>query len=596
MPTIDLAMARSLKGTTWEILSEGIISALNRRDVSNSVGDLSNTVDTISNTASDVSNSVNDVKTALSSWDNCMSVSWCKWPVIGLIVFGSLMILSVVWCAVRCLCCGLSCCCECCYCLKCCGNCMGCCESPDNKRKHKYLDDPFIPPNHSQNAGYQMQPQMKTPNVAPTYNMTPAVSTPAALPASGPPQYAEFDMGKKSGNEDALPAMPTWDDAGTKKISLDNGQGGVEMDQLNKPSPSATPAPAATPAPTAAVGALGAGAAGLAARANNASGNTDTYRNAPPANQYDSQAAFARSNTPGFGSQAGRSTPGYGNQSGRGTPGFNNQQGGMNGYGAPGNDPYSQQNNSAYNTPVDTGYQNGQNNSYQTVSSHQPQQLGYDQSRDSNFNAYDSVYSTNNALPSPQESAFHYDNPSYQQSTQSHNASYNNAGYSQDQGYGHQNARAMGPYEQQQTDAYGAVNKHTTPVSTYGGHSDVFEMPAADYSSQGGSMAAQQNGAYSSQPSQPGKFVAYNPTGASTDIGGLQNAGGFDFNSGNSRPGTSSGPQNNQQIQPLMTGYDVQRQGTAPPQELYANHGQNSNRAMYTSPAPSRSSPAWPTH
>ncbi|KAL5614573.1 hypothetical protein BROUX41_004676 [Berkeleyomyces rouxiae] len=594
MPTIDLAMARSLRGTTWEIISEGIIRALNRRDIAD-------TVDNVSNTVDDVSNSVNDVKTALSSWDNCMSVNWCKWPVIGAIVIGSLMLLSIVWCAARCLCCGLSCCCECCYCLKCCGNCMGCCDSPDNKRKHKYLDDPFIPPNHSQNAGYQMQPQMKAPAATNTYNMapaatapytmTPAVATPSVHPVSGPPQYAEFDVAKKSGNEDALPAMPTWDDAGTKKISLDNGQGGVEMDQLNKPTASATPAPTTSPAPTAAVGAIGAagavgaGASGLAARANNAGGHVETYRNAPAGSQYDAQSVYGRSTTPGFGNQAGRSTPGYGSQPGRGTPGFSNQQGGMSGYAPPTNDPYAQRNNSAYNVPMDTGYQNSQVGNYQTGSSHQPQQMGYDHTRDSNFNGYDSVYGANNALPSPQESAFHYDNPSYTQSTQSHAAYNNTTGYSQ------QNSRDVDQYNQTPADAYGVMNSHTTPANNgYNGQSDMFEMPAADYSGQGGSMTAQQN------YSQQSKFVAYNPTGDANESNTLQNAGGFDFNSGNSRPGTSSGSQAyQQQRQPLMSGYDVQRQGSAPPQELYTSNAQNSNSNMYTSQAPNRPSPAWPT-
>jgi hypothetical protein len=56
----------------------------------------------------------------------------------------------------------------------------------------------------------------------------------ASAPVSSPPQYAEFDVSKKNGggHEDALPAMPSWDNANTKKVLLDEP---VEMDNLKKP-------------------------------------------------------------------------------------------------------------------------------------------------------------------------------------------------------------------------------------------------------------------------------------------------------------------------------------------------------------------------
>ncbi|KAJ3504468.1 hypothetical protein NM208_g16333 [Fusarium decemcellulare] len=66
MPAIDEAMARSLRGSAWEILKDKFVRTiaadLARRDM---VGDAATKVD--------------DFTTAISSWDNCMSVAWCKY-------------------------------------------------------------------------------------------------------------------------------------------------------------------------------------------------------------------------------------------------------------------------------------------------------------------------------------------------------------------------------------------------------------------------------------------------------------------------------------------------------------------------------------
>jgi hypothetical protein len=149
------------------------------------------------------------------------------------------MLFSVVWCISRCLCCGLSCCCECCYCLKCCGNCCGCCDPPRGK-KHKYLDEPFVPPHH---AAYKAHEPMVAgpPHPAPSHFATPPFppARSAGPGVAGPPQYAEFDVSKKGGaavgggHEDALPVMPTWESAGSKKVLVEEEE--VEMDQLKKP-------------------------------------------------------------------------------------------------------------------------------------------------------------------------------------------------------------------------------------------------------------------------------------------------------------------------------------------------------------------------
>ena len=152
---------------------------------------------------------------------------------IAVIIVGGLIALSVIWCIIRCACCGLSCCCSCFSCLKCCGNCCGCCDPPRGKR-HKYLDEPYIPPNQ----GYKVQPPMNPhfPPVVPM--MTPASTgvTTGVTPAyaTSTPQYAEFDVSKpRPGGEDALPAMPVWDEAGKQKVLVE--EEAVEMDQLKKP-------------------------------------------------------------------------------------------------------------------------------------------------------------------------------------------------------------------------------------------------------------------------------------------------------------------------------------------------------------------------
>lgn len=54
-----------------------------------------------------------------------------------------------------------------------------------------------------------------------------------AAPTYEPPQYAEFDMSRKGG-EDSLPSMPTWDQGNSRKVALE--EEAVEMNQLSKPS------------------------------------------------------------------------------------------------------------------------------------------------------------------------------------------------------------------------------------------------------------------------------------------------------------------------------------------------------------------------
>ncbi|KYK54344.1 hypothetical protein DCS_06301 [Drechmeria coniospora] len=219
MPHVDVAMARSLRGGVLEqltgVLVRSTASAIRSRDI-----------------ISDAQGKVSNVKTAFSSWDNCMNSSYCKWPVIASMAVGGLIIFAVVWCIIRCCCCGRPCCCSCFQCLKCCGNCCGCCDPPGGAKRRKYLDEPYIPPHH----GYEEQAPMKAPT--------------ARNPAAEPPQYAEFEVPKKGG-EDSLPHMPSWETAGSKKVLLEED---MEMNQLNKsqaPSPAQSALPSPSPAPTA---------------------------------------------------------------------------------------------------------------------------------------------------------------------------------------------------------------------------------------------------------------------------------------------------------------------------------------------------------
>ncbi|MCJ1473407.1 hypothetical protein MMC13_002058 [Lambiella insularis] len=156
-----------------------------------------------------LSSDVDGVKNTFSSWDNCMSQAYCKWPAIIGITIGSLIVLSLLFCLARCLCCGAECCCACFSC------CNACCPSP-RRRGPKYADPPqqFAP---SPYQGYQ-----------PGYQPGPA--PPMYKPQ---PQNAQFDAARKGKiNEDALPAMPSWETASSRKVFDDHNED-VELGPLD---------------------------------------------------------------------------------------------------------------------------------------------------------------------------------------------------------------------------------------------------------------------------------------------------------------------------------------------------------------------------
>ncbi|KAI1433012.1 hypothetical protein GGR50DRAFT_705919 [Xylaria sp. CBS 124048] len=205
MPHIGVVMERSLQDrSSWgdafvKLLSRSAVAALGQR-----------------HSIRDISGDISDATTAFSSWDNCFQAAFCKWPVIALFIIAGLIIFSILWCIIRCCCCGLSCCCQCCQCLKCCGECCGMCDPPRGKRK-AYLDEPYVPAHHDQ--AYRSHAPMQ-------YGLDPMKPT--------VPQYAEFDSG--TNHADALPAMPSWEGANSKKVPVEGDT--VELETLQKPNAS----------------------------------------------------------------------------------------------------------------------------------------------------------------------------------------------------------------------------------------------------------------------------------------------------------------------------------------------------------------------
>ncbi|KAK4170273.1 hypothetical protein QBC43DRAFT_2952 [Cladorrhinum sp. PSN259] len=369
--TVDAAMERSLREGVIDLLARSVHAALGRRDLTGQIG---------------------DVRSAFSSWDNCMATTYCKWPAIGLMIVAGLLIISVIWCFIRCACCAKSCCCECFSCLKCCGNCCGCCDPPRGNQK-QYLQEPYIPPNQGYKSQEPMHPGFGVPashhggQVHGIYDGGGGFGASAATGTKKAdfPQYAVFDDGKSkghSGNEDALPAMPSWEGAESKKIEVE--EEAVELSQLKKPeaqtqpqSPTMMNGAAAlntgpqrttpSPGPRSPYGPPGPNPAGNGYYPPTAMDN-DPY--SQTAQSYNQSGAYGKQDQ-GYGAQGGAMGPG------RRSPyddngysdGYNNTNNNINnintygqartgpqktGYG--GHDGYGQQPYDTYNSQADQGY------------------------------------------------------------------------------------------------------------------------------------------------------------------------------------------------------------------------------------------------
>lgn len=155
-----------------------------------------------------------------------------RYPAIVGIVIGALILISLLWCFARILFCGA----ECCFCIGSCLRCCTCCCRSSNSPRSRPQAQP---------APYN-QPYQYQSAAPPQYTVG--------------PQYAQFDAPSKAGyrsiNEDALPAMPGWDTAASRKVEDHDYREdeAVEMSKLDTHTqqtqpmlPRLTPTPAESP-------------------------------------------------------------------------------------------------------------------------------------------------------------------------------------------------------------------------------------------------------------------------------------------------------------------------------------------------------------
>ncbi|KAI5366962.1 hypothetical protein J4E82_010930 [Alternaria postmessia] len=196
-------------------------------------------------------NPLDEARITLSSWDNCMAKAYCKWPVIVAIIVGSLILISVITCIARCICCGAELAC-------CCFRCCTCCCSGSGGRGHKRVkSDPAAQYPTPYGAPPQPNPYAQNPYAqahaaappAPPIDTRPInqqyrsnampTFTPHAAAQPERPQFATFDSTRAVVNEDALPAMPTWKDGRDVHVQVEEQpvpqkQGDMELDRLDR--------------------------------------------------------------------------------------------------------------------------------------------------------------------------------------------------------------------------------------------------------------------------------------------------------------------------------------------------------------------------
>ncbi|KAK4128706.1 hypothetical protein N657DRAFT_36553 [Parathielavia appendiculata] len=509
MPAVDVAMETSLRRGFLDLFVASLRPAFERRDIAGTVS---------------------DVKTAFSSWDNCMQVTYCKWPVIALIIIGGLIIFSVVWCIIRCACCGLSCCCSCFSCLKCCGDCCGCCDPPRGSRR-KYLDEPYIPPNH----GYKAQEPMHAGFAGPT--------APAAPKGPEFAQFATFDASGKK-DEDALPQMPSWEGAEHKKVLVE--EEAVEMNALKKPEAAGQVAGA---------GAMGAAVGTVSPVSSRSPVNRSPY--GPPGAGPSSDGLFAAS-------AIGNNDP-YA----QGTPGYNQpvmaySEPGQ-GYGMPGatmspgpRSPHAY-NNDGYND----GYNHGGYGQAHDYPNPLPAAGTYDNYGTAQHQPYDNYQTYNSPVDQGCGAAAHRSNQiAYEMDATPCHSPEPRSSAAPHELYGAETRRTPAPQGQYTTGGYGAAESRRSPApqgqygAGYTAESRRSPAPQGDYArrsprSQADYKSGGSRSGYDSRPygggssawATPQRQYSHNsnengmhPPSSHGPAPPLRNNAGFDSTSGYSRP------------------------------------------------------------
>lgn len=395
-------------------------------------------------------------------------------------------------------------------------------------------------------------PTMTSASTGVTTGVTPAYATSTSAYATTTPQYAEFDVSKpKPGGEDALPAMPVWEESGKKKIMVEEEE--VEMDQLKKPEGSGQN------------GALAPGMAAAGAIPNAVSpvGSPGLNRSpyGPPAGNPNSSGYFPASgiendpyaqNSQGYSQGAGGygqamnqpSGQGYGMAgagmagaamagAGRRSPytdaGYGQQQQtGGRGYGTPQQDSYNNSNN--YSS---TGQQQGYDNYSGATAQSTNQGYGMSPARRSPpnelpaDNGYAGAYGQEPVRRSP---APQYGQGGARQSPApqaNYGGGYNNTGYDNRGQYSTDSQRPLqpvgGPYRQYSRDAVSPAPA-AVPVSGDAGFdfgTSAYSRPQQGYrqpspAGQGYSGQGQQYGRASPGPQQQqntGGYQGYKPYG-----------------------------------------------------------------------------------
>ncbi|RPA79538.1 hypothetical protein BJ508DRAFT_328269 [Ascobolus immersus RN42] len=150
------------------------------------------------------------VAQTFSSFDNCMLKNYCKIPFIVGVSVGGILLFSLLWCCFRCLCCGARCC--------CCGG--------GGRKKEKTTEiikeQPIIYQQPTPASAFP--PTFRDQSGLPSHGAGPQVNGQSA------PQYATFEGETK--HENALPAMPQWDQAKQERIVEEVELSPVDNSQL----------------------------------------------------------------------------------------------------------------------------------------------------------------------------------------------------------------------------------------------------------------------------------------------------------------------------------------------------------------------------